>query len=132
MNNVRLSGLSVSIQESAFSLNISVRKSSLKTSSVHISDPTQNSLDCDSSNQMIKQLSYQCDFLEKANNKLKQEYEESVNKLEDLQYDADHAKKQLEDSKHISNTIKENRVKTSNEEKRKLQIKHKKLCATRP
>ena len=128
VNTVRVSGLNFSLQETPFSFYITVRKSALKPPKPHIPDFQQSACDLELIPQ-IEQLKSRCLFLENANRHLKSDYEDAVHEVEAKTKEVFELQRDLQNLHEQQQESIANKVKTSSDQKRALEIKHERVCA---
>ena len=131
LNNLRMSGLNFLIQETPFSLYVTIRKSKIRSPQVPLPSSAKQDLDSN-----IAQLKSRINFLEDANDRLKHDFQGAVDELEEktkkvtgLEDDKKNLERQLGEALSNIETISTSKIENISEEKRSLQIKHEKMCA---
>ena len=130
-NQVRSSSLNFSIQETPFSLYLTVRKSISKSS--QIASPRSNS-PSEEPEKVVKDLKTKSDSLEKENNELKASLEETliVSEEQSKYHEGLESKIQILHEKLAKAEAQANRVtkdEVNTEAIRSLQVKHEKICS---
>ena len=141
INNIRSSPLNYSLQETPFSLYLSIRKSIRKPSGIFIPEfenpeLLENELEQETCKQEIERLSSKCEALEKACEALKNNYEDAVNDSEkkykyiiDLEAIVKTLHEKVGEEKAASEDTLTKEAKAAKEVNRLLQIKHEKICS---
>ena len=135
INGIRLSRLNFSLQETPFSLYITIRKSyhtiknAQSSPSYQIPEESFVTNKQTAPNEDYLQLQSRCKFLEQANENLKQLFDEAVNENEVSHTTISDLNKQIEHFEESNDRIMAAKVASFAEEKRSLQIKHEKTCA---
>ena len=132
MNNIRSTNLNYAVQETPFSIYVTIRKSLIKSKIIQFHSTTQPEPYADE----ISKLKARCNFLEHANETLKMKYEDEVNESEvkgklvaELEKKLEILSERKDNSKAEIETKVAKQVKSVIDEKRSLQIKHAKICA---
>ena len=134
INQVRWSCLNFSLQETPFSLYVTIRKSYSKSQSISYApalDQIQPEvLPASATNDSnFSSLQSRCKFLEQSNDNLKKEYADAISEIEENHETINNLRKQVELFQTQNDEIVGKRIKAFNDEKRSLQLKHEKTCS---
>ena len=127
IDGVRSSNLNFSLQETPFSLYVTIRKSYYNTRN-YSNRHNQSEPLLDSSKE-IDALKAKYKLLEEALESLKEKYEDEINENETNQKTISALKNQVEVLHSKNDKIVAEKVKSFSVEKRNLQLKHEKTCA---
>ena len=136
INCIRSSNLNFALQETPYSVFVTIRKSQKKSGTFSVNDQKINEQELVTLKNEFEFLQSKFKLSQDANEKLKSLYEDAVQETEEnhrhieyLETELSNVNEKLSETKADIDLIVTKKVKHISDEKRGIQVKHEKLCA---